>query len=539
MLKIIQTTPYTDQKMGTAGLRKKSKNWEQPNYVENFIQSIFNSLGGVEGQVFVIGGDGRYYNPVAIQKIIKLAAGNGVKKLIIGQNGILSTPASSKLILENKTDGGFVLSASHNPGGPDGDVGVKYSNGSGGQAPQQVTDEIYKNTKEIREYKIFDNGDVDLSKIGKVKYGEMEIEIIDPIAEYVKMVMGLFDFPAIKKLIKNGYRIKFDSMNAVSGPYAKKIFEEILGAEEGSVINATPLEDFGGLHPDPNLKYAKELLDIMNGENAPNFGAATDGDADRYMILGQKFFVTPSDSLAVITDNYNLIPGYKSGIYGVAKSAATSTAVVRVAKEHKIGYYETPTGWKFFVNLMDSKRITFCGEESFGAGSNHIREKDGIWAILFWLNIIATTGKSIEEIMLEHWKKYGRSYYMRFDFEEIETQIANDLISNLKNKLPELKDNFFGKYQVEYAQPFVYNDPVDNSVTQDGFVISFKDGSRIVYRLSGTGSVGATLRIYVEKFEKYSIKENPIEMVGELAKIAMDIAEVTTRTGKEKADVMT
>lgn len=539
MFKTIQTTPYTDQKMGTAGLRKKSKVWEQPNYIENFIQSIFNSLGGVQRHTYIVGGDGRYYNDVAIQKIIKLAAGNGIAKLIIGQNGILSTPASSKLIIENKTNGGFVLSASHNPGGPDGDFGIKYSTGSGGQASQQVTDAIYKNSKEITEYKIFDDKDIDLSKIGKIKYGEMDIEIVDPITEYVKMVMGLFDFPAIQKLIKNGYKIKFDSMNAVTGPYAKKIFEEVLGAEKNSVINSIPLPDFGGLHPDPNLKYGKELLDIMNGENAPDFGAATDGDGDRYMILGRNFFVTPSDSLAVITDNYKLIPGYKAGIYGVAKSAATSTAVSRVAKEHKIGYYETPTGWKFFVNLMDSNRITFCGEESFGAGSNHIREKDGIWAILFWLNIIAATGKSVEEIMIDHWTKYGRSYYMRFDFEEIDTYIANDLIENLKNKLPNLKDKHWGKYQVDYAQPFVYNDPVDNSVTQDGFVITFKDGSRIVYRLSGTGSVGATLRIYVERYDKYSIKENPMEMVGELAKIAMDIAEVTQRTGKEKADVMT
>ncbi|MDR1694027.1 MAG: alpha-D-glucose phosphate-specific phosphoglucomutase [Lactobacillaceae bacterium] len=539
MLKTIKTAPYDDQKMGTAGLRKKSKVWEQPNYVENFVQSIFNSIGGVKGKTYIVGGDGRYFNDIVIQKIIKLAAGNGAAKLIIGQNGILSTPAASKLIIENKTDGGFILSASHNPGGPNGDAGIKYSNSSGGQAPQQVTDEIYKNTKTIAQYTIFDNGSVDLSKIGTVKYGDMKIEIVDPIKDYVKMVMGLFDFPAIQKLIKNGFKIKFDSMNAVTGPYAKKIFEEILGAEEGTVINAVPLPDFGGLHPDPNLKYAKELLDIMNGKNAPDFGAATDGDGDRYMILGSNFFVTPSDSLAVLTDNYKLIPGYKSGIFGAAKSAATSTAVSRVAKEHKIGYYETPTGWKFFVNLMDSNRITFCGEESFGAGSNHIREKDGIWAILFWLNIIAATGKSVEEIMNLHWTKYGRSYYMRFDFEEIDTKVANDLIENLKNKLPSLEGKTFGEYKIDNARSFVYNDPVDNSVTQDGYVITFSDGSRIVYRLSGTGSVGATLRIYVEKYEKSNIKEEPMKMVGGLAKIATDIAEVAARTGKEKADVMT
>lgn len=539
MFRTVGTKAYDDQKMGTAGLRKRTKVAMQENYVENFVQSVFNGIGGVEGHTYIVGGDGRFYNDVAIQKIIKLAAGNGVAKLIIGQGGVLSTPAASNLIIKNKTNGGLLLTASHNPGGADGDWGIKYSNESGGQALAQITDEIYKITTEISEYKIFDNGDVDLSTIGKFKYGEMEVEVIDPVVDYVKMVSELFNFPAIEKLIRNGFRLKFDSMNAVTGPYAKKIFEEILGAEAGTVINAVPKPDFGGLHPDPNLKYAKELIEIMNGEDAPDFGAATDGDGDRYMILGQNFFVSPSDSLAVLTDNYKLITGYQNGIYGVAKSAATSTAVARVAKEHGIGYYETPTGWKFFVNLMDSKRITFCGEESFGAGSSHIREKDGIWAILFWLNIIAVTGKSVEEIMLDHWAKYGRSYYMRFDFEEIDSQVAKDLMGDLRAKLESLNDKFFGSYQIVSAQPFIYTDPVDNSTTEDGYVLRFADGSRIVFRLSGTGSVGATLRMYVEKFEQYSIKEDPIKMVEELAKIGMDVAEVAARTGKNKADVMT
>lgn len=539
MLKIIKTTPYNDQKMGTAGLRRKSKVFTQPNYVENFVQSIFNGIGGVEGLTFVVGGDGRYYNAEAIQKIIKLSAGNGVKRLVIGQNGIMSTPTSSKVILENKLDGGLVLTASHNPGGINEDFGLKYSTATGGQASQIITDKIYQMTQSISEYKIFDNGDVDLSKISQVKYGEMIIDIIDPVADYVKMMKGIFDFEAIQKLFRSGFRIKFDSMNAVTGPYAVKIFEEILGAEKGSVINAIPKEDFGGLHPDPNLKHAKELIDIMNGENAPDFGAATDGDGDRYMVLGRNFFVTPSDSLAVLTDNYKLIPAYSGGIFGVAKSAATSTAVARVAKEHKIGYYETPTGWKFFVNLMDSKRITFCGEESFGAGSNHIREKDGIWAVLFWLNIIAATGKSVAEIMEEHWKKYGRSYYMRFDFEEIDAEIAKDLMANLAEKMESLAGKTFGSNAVQSAGQFVYNDPVDNSVTKDGYIVTFTDGSRIVYRLSGTGSVGATLRVYLEKFEQYMTNSDPMEIVKEIADIALELAEVKTRTGKEQPDVIT
>ena len=423
MIKTISTTPYNDQKMGTAGLRKKSRVAMQPNYVENFMQSIFNTIGKLDDKTFLVGGDGRFYNDVAIQKIIKMAAANGVKKLVIGQNGFISTPAGSHVILKNKLDGGFVLSASHNPGGPDGDFGIKYSNQTGGQVPSSVTDKIYENTKSIREYKICDIADIDLSRLGRQNVCGMEIEIIDPVVDYVDMMQEIFDFPAIKKLFANGFTMCFDAMNAVTGPYAVRIFEELLGARKGSVVHARPLPDFGGLHPDPNLVYAKELVDLMFSDEAPDFGGANDGDGDRNMILGKKFFVTPSDSLAILTDNYNLIPAYKNGIYGVAKSAATSTAVSRVAKAHDIGYYEVPTGWKYFVNLMDSRRITFCGEESFGTGSAHIREKDGIWAILFWLNIIAATGKSVEEITVEHWKKYGRSYYMRFDFEGLDTAV--------------------------------------------------------------------------------------------------------------------
>ena len=443
MIKTVATTPYMDQKMGTAGIRKKSKTVVQANYVENFVQSLFDAIGGVDGQTFVLGGDGRYYNDVAIQKIIKIAAANNMKKLIVGQNGYISTPASSRILLKNKADGGIVLSASHNPGGIDGDFGIKYAVKSGGQCSSKVSDAIYEKTKQRTSYKISDCDDIDLSKTGVQKVGDMEIEIINPITDYVEMMQQIFDFDAIKALFKSGFTMVFDAMNAVTGPYAIKIFEEILGAAKGSVKNFVPKPDFGGLHPDPNLIYAKELVDLMYSDNAPDFGAANDGDGDRNMILGRKFFVTPSDSLAIITDNYKYIPAYKDGIYGVAKSAATSTAVCRVAKELGIDFYEVPTGWKYFCNLMDSGRITFCGEESFGTGSNHIREKDGIWAVLFWLNILAATKKSVADVVRDFWEKYGRTYYLRYDFEAIDTAVADKLMADLEESLPTLKGQNF------------------------------------------------------------------------------------------------
>ena len=539
MIKTISTTPYGDQKMGTAGLRKKSQTAMQPNYVENFMQSIFNTIGKLDDKTFLVGGDGRFYNDIAIQKIIKMAAANGVKKLVIGQNGFISTPAGSNVILKNKLDGGFVLSASHNPGGPNGDFGIKYSNQTGGQVPSSVTDKIFENTKNIKEYKICDTADIDLSKLGKQQLCGMEIEIIDPVSGYVDMMREIFDFEAIKQLFAKGFTMRFDAMNAVTGPYAVRIFEELLDAAPGSVVNAVPLPDFGGLHPDPNLVYAKELVNLMFSDNAPDFGAANDGDGDRNMILGKKFFVTPSDSLAILTDNFHLIPAYKNGIYGVAKSAATSTAVGRVAQARNIGYYEVPTGWKYFVNLMDSKRITFCGEESFGTGSAHIREKDGIWAVLFWLNIIAATGKSVEEITLDHWQKYGRSYYMRFDFDGLDTTVADKLMADLEAALPALNGKTFNGYTVSDAAPFIYNDPVDGSSTKNGLVIKFSDGSRIVYRLSGTGSSGATLRVYLEKYEVEKLREDPQQMLKQILEVAMNIAEITPRTGKLQADVIT
>ncbi len=539
MLKIVSTTPYNDQKMGTAGLRKKSKVVLQPNYIENFIQAIFNTIGDLKGKTFILGGDGRFYNDIAIQKLIKMAAANGIGKLIIGQNGFLSTPASSNLILKNKTDGGFVLSASHNPGGPNGDFGLKYATASGGQCPSAVSDKIYENAKNIKEYKILDVPDIDLSRLGAFKLGEMIIEIIDPVKDYVEMMENIFDFDALKQLFAQGFTMRYDAMNAVTGPYALRIFEEILGAPKGSVVNYRPLPDFGGLHPDPNLVYAKDLVEHMYADNAPDFGGANDGDGDRNMILGKKFFVTPSDSLAIITDNYKLIPAYQNGIYGVAKSAATSTAVCRVAAAHNLPCYAVPTGWKYFVNLMDSKRITFCGEESFGTGSSHIREKDGIWAILFWLSVIAATGKSVEQITMEHWRKYGRSYYMRFDFEGLDTGVADKLMSDLENKLPSLAGQKFGSYEISQAAPFVYNDPVDGSSTKNGLVIDFTKGEKITFRLSGTGSSGATLRIYIERLENKDFGEDPKAMLKGLENIAMEIAEIQKRTGKTKADVNT
>lgn len=539
MIKTIATTPYTDQKMGTAGIRKKSKIVSQPNYLENFIQSLFDAIGGVKGQTFVLGGDGRYYNDIAIQKIIKIAAANGMKKLIVGQNGMISTPASSKVLLKNHADGGLVLSASHNPGGENGDFGIKYATKSGGQCSSQISDAIYARTKEISAFKIYDAPDVNLQNLGTQKLGDMEIEVIDPISVYTEMMESIFDFAAIKKLFAGGFTMVFDAMNAVTGPYALKIFEEVLGAPKGSVRNFIPKPDFGGLHPDPNLIYAKNLVDFMYSDNGPDFGAANDGDGDRNMILGHKFFVTPSDSLAILTDNYKYIPAYKNGIYGVAKSAATSTAVSRVAKALNIGYYEVPTGWKYFCNLMDSNRITFCGEESFGTGSSHIREKDGIWAVLFWLNIIAATGKSVEQITRDFWQKYGRSYYLRFDYEGIDTAVADKLMADLEAKLPSLNGKTFGNYKVSDAAPFVYNDPVDGSSTKNGLIVRFTDGSRIVYRLSGTGTNGATLRVYLEAYETENLNAEPLAMLKPIAQIASDIAEISKRTGKTKADVTT
>lgn len=539
MIETLNTTPYTDQKMGTAGLRKKTSVAMQKNYIENFLQSIFNTIPDLSQKSFLVGGDGRYLNKEAIQKIIKIAAANGVKKLYVGKDGLVSTPAGSHIILKNKLDGGFVLSASHNPGGPTGDFGLKYATSSGGQCQPAESDAIYNETLKINEYKIASCPDFDLSKLTTYRCENTEIEIIDPYIDYIRLMEKIFDFPKLKKLFTSGFRFVFDAMNGVTGPYGKKIFEEILGAPAGSVINAAPKEDFGGLHPDPNLIYAKHLVDLMYSEAAPDFAAANDGDGDRNMILGAGFFVSPSDCLAILTDNYKLIPAYKNGIFGVAKSAATSLAVKRVADSLNIGYYEVPTGWKYFIHLMDSNRITFCGEESFGAGASHIREKDGIWATLFWLSIIANTKKSVKEIALTHWQKYGRSYYLRNDYEAIPQGIADKLMTDLENKLPSLIGKEFDGFTVSEAYPFIYHDPVDGSIAKNGLIIHFTDGSRIVYRLSGTGTNGATLRTYIERYVKDKLLENPEIMLKDLSRISREISEITARTGKESPDIIT
>ena len=539
MITTVKTTPYTDQKMGTAGLRKKTKTACQENYIENFLQSIFNTIPNLEEKSFLVGGDGRFYNKVAIQKIIKIAIANNVKKLYVGKDGLVSTPAGSHIILKNKLDGGFVLSASHNPGGIDGDFGIKYATSSGGQCQPEESLAIQEQALNITEYKIANCPDFDLSKITTYHEENTTIEVIDPYIDYINLMESIFDFAKIKELLSSNFSFVFDAMNGVTGPYAKKIFEKVLGAPKGTVINATPLEDFGGLHPDPNLIYAKHLVDLMFSEASPDFAVANDGDGDRNMVLGKGFFVNPSDSLAIITDNYNLIPAYKNGLTGVAKSAATSMAVKRVADNLKIGFYEVPTGWKYFINLMDSNRITFCGEESFGTGASHIREKDGIWATLFWLSIIAQKRTSVKEIALEHWKKYGRSYYLRNDYENIPQEIADKLMHDLEKSLPSLINKEFKGYIVSDAYPFIYNDPVDKTSTKNGLIINFTNGSRIVYRLSGTGTSGATLRTYIERYETTKLLENPEDMLKDLSEVSRMISYITTRTGKTKPDIIT
>lgn len=509
-IRTVSTTPFIDQNPGTSGLRKAVTVFQQPNYLENFIQSILDSLDESKGQTLVLGGDGRYYNCQSIQIILKIAAANGIGRILVGCNGILSTPAASAVIRKYKALGGIILSASHNPGGPNGDFGVKYNVTNGGPAPEKVTNIIFERTKTISEYKIFDSADIKLDRPGSFTLGTMEVEVIDSITPYLELMQTLFDFDKIKTLLSSGnFRMCMDSLHAVTGPYARALFEKCLGAPEGTVKNGTPLEDFGGCHPDPNLVYAHDLVEILFGENAPDFGAASDGDGDRNMILGRNFFVTPSDSLAILTANAKLVPGYKDGLAGVARSMPTSTAVDRVAKKLGIDCYETPTGWKFFGNLLDAGKVTLCGEESFGTSSNHIREKDGLWAVLFWLNILAVRNKSVQAIVKEHWEEYGRNYYSRHDYEEVKSKPANELMAQLRSMVGNLKGKKYGDYTVAYADDFSYSDPIDSSVSQkQGVRIGFTDGSRIVFRLSGTGTKGATLRVYIESYEPNASQHN-------------------------------
>ncbi|MDH5423926.1 MAG: alpha-D-glucose phosphate-specific phosphoglucomutase [Gammaproteobacteria bacterium] len=540
----IETTPYSDQKPGTSGLRKKVTVFRQPRYLENFVQAIFNVASELKGQLLIVGGDGRYYNQQAIQVILKIAAANGVKQVMVGQNGLLSTPAVSHLIRKNKAAGGIILSASHNPGGVDGDFGIKFNISNGGPAPTSFTDAVFELSKSISQYQIIETADIPLSEQQQVFIADMQINIIDPVSDYAALMAELFDFQKIKSMFTgDNFTMCFDAMHAVTGPYAKEIFENQLSANSGAVINGVPLEDFAGGHPDPNLAHAIELASLLNsGLNAPDFGAASDGDGDRNMILGQHFFVNPSDSLAIMTANAHLLPGYKSGISGVARSLPTSRAVDKVAESMGIRCYETPTGWKYFGNLLDDKRITLCGEESFGSGSDHIREKDGIWAVLFWLNLIAIKQQSVEQIAREHWKQYGRHYYTRHDYEAIDSEAAENLIQHLREQSATLAGKEYAGHKITLCDDFSYRDPVDNSIAEkQGIRILFDDESRIVYRLSGTGTEGATLRVYIENYVT-DTTQHTLETqsaLADLVEISKNIAQIKTHCNREQADVIT
>ena len=539
---VISTKPIDGQKPGTSGLRKKTRVFMEPGYLENYVQSIFDGIGGVGGRTLVIGGDGRYFNDVAIGIILRMAAANGAKGCIVGQGGILSTPAASNLIRVRGADGGLILSASHNPGGPDEDFGLKYNGPNGGPATEGVTEKIYQRTLNIDSYRILEGGDVDLGTLGVSSLGNMGVEIVDPVADYAALMEKLFDFDAIAALFKGGFRMCFDAMHAVTGPYAHEILETRLGAPKGTVINGIPSPDFGGGHPDPNPVWAKELMGVMYSDTAPDFGAASDGDGDRNMIVGRNCYVSPSDSLAVLADLAHLAPGYSEGLAGIARSMPTSAAADRVAAAKGIGIFETPTGWKFFGNLLDAGKATICGEESAGTGSSHVREKDGLWAVLLWLNILAVTKKSVSEILFEHWQTYGRNYYSRHDYEAVDSQIANELVDVLRAKLPTLAGAQAAGLMVSSADEFSYDDPVDGSHSAgQGIRIYFEGGGRAVFRLSGTGTEGATIRVYLEKLEMASSAMNlsPQEALSDIIAAADAVAELSAKTGRSKPDVIT
>jgi phosphoglucomutase len=541
-VQVVASQPYQDQKPGTSGLRKRVPAFQQVHYLQNFVQSIFDTIQAAPGATLVLGGDGRYYNRQAIQIILKMAAANGFGRVLVGQGGILSTPAASCVIRKYKTFGGIILSASHNPGGPDGDFGIKYNMENGGPATETVTEAIYARSKVINEYRIMDAADVTLDVIGESQLGNMVVQVIDAVADYAELMESLFDFPAIRSLLTSGFRLKFDAMHAVTGPYAREILVKRLGASADSVMNAVPLEDFGQGHPDPNLTYAHELVEIMYGDNPPEFGAASDGDGDRNMILGDHFFVTPSDSLALMAANARLIPAYAAGIAGVARSMPTSAAVDRVAEELGIPCYETPTGWKFFGNLMDAGKVTLCGEESFGTGSDHVREKDGLWAVLFWLNILAIKRQPVATLVKRHWRQFGRNVYSRHDYENLPTEAAQGVMTLLRDSFASLPGKSFGRYTIASCDDFSYTDPIDGSLsTKQGVRILFEDGSRIVFRLSGTGTEGATLRIYLEAYEPDSTKHDldAQDALGDMIKIALTISELATRTGRDTPTVIT
>ena len=544
-IQTIKTSPFNDQKPGTSGLRKKVKVFQQAGYLENFVQSIFDTLEVPSGATLALGGDGRYFNRQAIQVIIRMAAANGFARIIVGQAGILSTPASSHIIRKYKTFGGIVLSASHNQGGINGDFGIKYNISNGGPAPEKITDSIFELSKKIATYKIVELPEVDVDTIGITTFddGKFTVEVINAVQDYADLMEELFDFSAIKKLLASGFRMQFDAMHAVTGPYAIEIFGKRLGAPASSLMNCIPSEDFAGGHPDPNLTYAEDLVKIMfAGASSPDFGAASDGDGDRNMILGKNFFVTPSDSLAVLAANATLVPAYAAGIAGVARSMPTSGAVDRVAAKLNIPCYETPTGWKFFGNLMDAGKVTLCGEESFGTSSSHVREKDGLWAVLFWLNVLAKKGMSVEQILMAHWAEFGRNVYSRHDYEAIPTDAANSVIDHIKSQFSTLPSQSFGTYKVRTCDDFSYHDPIDGSISNNqGIRILFEDGSRIVFRLSGTGTDGATIRIYLEAFDP-DVRNHHLDAqvaLAEMIKIALKISELKERTGRDTPTVIT
>ncbi|HSS19664.1 MAG TPA: alpha-D-glucose phosphate-specific phosphoglucomutase [Pyrinomonadaceae bacterium] len=543
-MKTIQTTPFTDQRPGTSGLRKKTRVFMQPHYVENFVQSVFNAVRGPDGfekATLVVGGDGRYHNRTAVQTIIRIAVASGFGRLLVGKGGILSTPAASAVIRRHGAYGGLILSASHNAGGIDADFGIKYNIRNGGPAPEAVTERIYQETLKLTTYEIADHPDINIDEERSESIDNTEVVIIDSLADYTAVMRQLFDFPALAKLFQSGFRMLFDAMHAVTGPYAHHILEELLGAKAGTVTNGTPLEDFGGLHPDPNQVNAAELVAKLSGDTAPDFGAACDGDGDRNLILGRNFFVTPGDSLAMIAEHAQAcISGYHEGLAGVARSMPTSTAVDRVANELKIKCYETPTGWKFFGNLMDANLCTICGEESFGTGSNHVREKDGLWAVLCWLSLVAETGKSVEEIARDHWRRFGRSYYQRHDYEGLEAAPAAAMMDALRKKLSQLKDQLVAGSRVSHADDFSYTDPVDGSISaKQGIRILLEDGSRIVCRLSGTGTEGATLRVYLERYLQDDGGKDVAEVLAPLNAAALQILELGERLGRDKPTVIT
>ncbi|MCJ2130840.1 alpha-D-glucose phosphate-specific phosphoglucomutase [Methylobacterium sp. E-045] len=538
----VPTSPFSDQKPGTSGLRKKVPVFRQPRYVENFVQAIFDIIPDRDGATLVVGGDGRFFNREVVQTTLKLAAANGFGRVLVGRGGLLSTPAASCVIRKHGAIGGIILSASHNPGGPDGDFGIKFNAANGGPAPESVTAAIYERTKTLTEYRIADGPDLDLDAVGEARIDGMVVFVIDPVADYAELMAELIDFDAIRRLFASGFRMRFDAMSAVTGPYATAILEGALGAPAGTVVNGTPEEDFGGHHPDPNPVHAHELYDLMLSADAPDFGAASDGDGDRNMIVAPGLFVTPSDSLAILAAHAHRAPGYASGLSGIARSMPTSRAADRVAASLGIPAFETPTGWKFFGTLLDAGLITLCGEESAGTGSNHVREKDGLWAVLLWLNVLAATGKRADAIVHEHWAAFGRDYYTRHDYEEIESERANRLMEGLRAQIESLPGRRFGDLTVSAADDFRYVDPVDGSVTaQQGIRISFAEDARVVYRLSGTGTAGATLRVYIERYENAPDRLDlaPDSILAPVVQAARDIADIAGITGRSEPSVIT